>query len=44
MEVPDTSSQAVEIDDPNIPQYPNLIALEVPADNDVTTQISTLAT
>ena len=36
--------QVVEIDDPDIPQDPSLIAMQVPAEPDVPTQVLRLAT
>ena len=44
MEGQDSPPQVVEIDDPEIPQDPSLIAPEVPADPDGPTQVSTPST
>ena len=44
MEGQEPPPQVVEINDPDIPQDPNLIVLEVPSDPDEPTQVSTLTT
>ena len=44
MEVQELPPQVVEIYDPDIPQDPSLIALEVPSDTDAPTQVLTMAT
>ena len=44
MEGQESPPQVSDINDPNIPQNPSLIALEVPSDSDVPTQVSAPAT
>ena len=44
MEGKEAPSQVVEINDPNIPQYPSIIVPEFPSEPDGPTQVSTPAT
>ena len=43
MEGQESPPKVVEIDDPNIPQYPSLITPDIPAEPDGSIQVSTLA-